>query len=360
MPEINDIIKKLLQNGSLSAHDLKYFDEADVQTSKTSSYKKTILVTGGAGFIGSNFIHYMMDKYQDYRIINLDLLTYAGNPDNLIGIDEKRHYLVKGDIRDAEIVDKIMKKVNAVVHFAAESHVDRSITRPQEFLSTNVIGTQVLLEAAKKYKIERFVHISTDEVYGSIEEGYYKENDLLTPRSPYSASKAASDMLVQSYHSTYGLPVLITRTSNNFGPRQHPEKLIPLFISNLLEDKKIPVYGYGLNRRDWIYVDDNCAAIDKVLHKGKIGEIYNIGTHDNELSNIEIITMILRLLDKHPSIIEFVKDRPGHDFRYGIDMSKIKQLDWKHKYDLKTGLKKTVDWYCDNEWWWKKIKLNNK
>jgi len=326
-----------------------------------------ILVTGGAGFIGSNFIRHMLKKYPDYQIINLDILTYAGNLDNLLDIDEaygekraagnKRYIFVRGDIRDAGLLDLIMPKVDAVVHFAAESHVDRSIINPQEFLSTNIIGTQTLLESAKKHGLKRFIHISTDEVYGSIEAGYFNESDKLQPNSPYSASKASADLLVKSYHETFKLPVIITRTTNNFGPYQHPEKFFPLFITNLLDDKKVPLYGYGLNRRDWIHVDDNCNALDLVLHRGKIGEIYNIGTNTNELSNIEISSLMAYLLQKHPTMIEFVKDRPGHDFRYGVDSTKLRnELGWTHQHNLMDGLKKTIDWYRDNAWWWKKIK----
>lgn len=326
-----------------------------------------ILVTGGAGFIGSNFIHYWLKKYPDDVIINLDALTYAGNLDNLLQAEElygegalpeqRRYWFVKGDIRNVEVVENLMSKVEAVVHFAAESHVDRSINNPQEFLSTNILGTQVLLEAAKKFNIKKFLHISTDEVYGSIENGHFDENSKLTPNSPYSASKAAGDLLVKSYYETYKLPVIITRTTNNVGPYQHPEKFIPLFITNLLEGKKVPLYGYGLNRRDWIYVEDNCEALDLVFHQGKIGEIYNISTKDNEISNIEMSSLMAYLLGQPPHLIEFVKDRPGHDFRYGVDSSKLSQeLGWRPKHNLKDGLLKTIEWYKNNQWWWKKTK----
>jgi len=326
-----------------------------------------LLVTGGAGFIGSNFIRHILKKYPDYQIINLDVLTYAGNLDNLLDVEasygqgqtsgNKRYLFVRGDIRDSGLLDQLMPKVDAVVHFAAESHVDRSISNPQEFLSTNIIGTQTLLESARKHNLKRFVHISTDEVYGSIEDGYFKETDKLEPNSPYSASKASADLLVKSYYETFKLPVIITRTTNNFGPYQHPEKFFPLFITNLLDDKKVPLYGYGLNRRDWIHVEDNCAALDLVLHGGKIGEIYNISTNTNELSNIEISSLMAFLLGKHPSAIEFVKDRPGHDFRYGVDSSKLRQeLGWSHRHNFKEGLLKTIAWYKNNDWWWKKIK----
>lgn len=324
-----------------------------------------ILVTGGAGFIGSNFIRYILEKYPDYKIINLDSLTYAGNLDSLRDVEEKygensserRYYFVKGDIRDREIVNTLMSKVDAVVHFAAESHVDRSIDNPQEFLSTNVLGTQNLLDLAKKHSIGRFLHISTDEVYGSIHKGFYQEKDALTPNSPYSSSKAGADLLVMSYFKTYKFPAIITRTTNNFGPYQHPEKFIPLFITNLIDNREVPIYGYGLNRRDWIYVLDNCAALDAVLHKGREGEIYNIGTNTNELSNIEISSWLAQSLGKPAHLMKFVTDRPGHDFRYGVDVKKInEELDWRHEHGLDESLKKTIDWYKENEWWWRKIK----
>ncbi|MDO8667794.1 MAG: dTDP-glucose 4,6-dehydratase [bacterium] len=326
-----------------------------------------ILVTGGAGFIGSNFISYWLNKYPGDVIINLDSLTYAGNLDNLTEVEknygdgalpeQRRYWFVNGDIRNTLIVESLISKVDGVVHFAAESHVDRSITNPQEFLSTNILGTQTLLEAARKFKIKKFLHISTDEVYGSIETGYYSETAPLTPASPYAASKASADLLVRSYYETYKLPVIITRTTNNFGPYQHPEKFIPLFITNLMEGKKAPLYGYGLNRRDWIYVLDNCEALDLIFHEGRIGEVYNISTSSNEISNIEMSSRLARLLNQPPSLIEFVTDRPGHDFRYGVDSSKLRnELGWNHKYSLKEGLLKTIEWYKNNELWWRKIK----
>jgi dTDP-glucose 4,6-dehydratase len=326
-----------------------------------------ILVTGGAGFIGSNFIHYWLNKYPEDIIVNLDVLTYAGNTDNLLNVNEKygdgalagakRYYFVKGDIRDVNVVNSLMAKVDAVVHFAAESHVDRSIDDPQAFLTTNVLGTHTLLEAVRTNNIKRFLHISTDEVYGSVERGYCREESELKPNSPYSSSKAGADLLAMAYFKTYKLPVIITRTTNNFGPYQHPEKFIPLFITNLIEDKTVPLYGYGLNRRDWIYVEDNCAALDAVFHRGRIGEIYNISTNTNELSNIEISSLLAYKLNKPPHLMEFVKDRPGHDFRYGVDSTKIRtELSWTHQYDLPSGLEKTINWYKDNEWWWRKIK----
>jgi len=293
-------------------------------------------------------------------------LTYAGNLDNLREVEkkygsgalstERRYWFVKGDIRDRELVSEIIRRVDGEINFAAESHVDRSILNPQEFLSTNVLGTHTLLEAAREHGIKRFLHISTDEVYGSIERGYFQEDDSLTPNSPYSSSKAAADLLVMAYFKTYGLPVLITRTSNNFGPYQHPEKFIPLFITNFLDNKKVPLYGYGLNRRDWIYVEDNCEAIDLVFHHGREGEIYNIGTNSNELANIEIASRLAYLLGRPPHLIEFTKDRPGHDYRYGIDVSKIRELGWRHRHNFEDGLLKTIEWYKQNEWWWRKIK----
>jgi dTDP-glucose 4,6-dehydratase len=325
-----------------------------------------ILITGGAGFIGSNFIQYILDKYPDYKIVNLDVLTYAGNLDNLLKVEkkygngaldaERRYWFIKGDIRDKELVNEIIRRVDGVINFAAESHVDRSILNPQEFLSTNIIGTHTLLEAARKHEIKRFLHISTDEVYGSIERGYFKENDPLTPNSPYSSSKASADLLVMTYFKTYGLPALITRTTNNFGPYQHPEKFIPLFITNFLDNKKVPLYGYGLNRRDWIYVEDNCEAIDLVFHHGQEGEVYNIGTNSNELANIEIASRLAHLLGRSPHLIEFTKDRPGHDYRYSIDISKIREFGWHHRHNFEDGLLKTIEWYKRNEWWWRKIK----
>lgn len=315
-----------------------------------------ILVTGGLGFIGSNFIRHMLEKYPDYKIINLDKLTYAGNPDNLKDIENERNYsFVHGDICDPDIVNDIMKKVDHVVHFAAESHVDRSIENGSAFVTTNVLGTHTLLESALEHGIKRFIHISTDEVYGSIEKGSFKETDILTPSSPYSSSKAGSDLLAQSYYITHGLPVIITRCTNNFGPFQYPEKLIPLFITNLLENRKVPVYGNGLNVRDWIYVTDHCKAVDLLLHKGKIGEIYNIGG-GTEKTNLQITTGILEMVGKDESMIEYVKDRRGHDLRYSLDCSKLNDLGWDPEYDFDDALLETVNWYVENKWWWDKLK----
>ncbi|MEJ2052570.1 MAG: dTDP-glucose 4,6-dehydratase [Calditrichaceae bacterium] len=317
---------------------------------------KSLLVTGGAGFIGSNFVRYMLNKYDNYKIIVLDALTYAGNRENLSDFEGNINYeFIHGDIQDALIVDDLMKKTDIVVNFAAETHVDRSILEAGKFIDTDVRGTFVLLEAAKKYGIERFLHISTDEVYGSIDEGSFLEGDPLEPNSPYSASKGGGDLLVRSYYTTFGLPVIITRSSNNYGPFQYPEKLIPLFITNAIDDISLPLYGDGKNVRDWIYVEDNCAALDMVLHKGEFGQIYNIGG-GNERENIFITKTILKLLNKKESLIKYVKDRPGHDRRYSISSEKVKSLGWKPAHDLEAGLAETVKWYLENENWWRKIK----
>lgn len=317
-----------------------------------------VLVTGGAGFIGSNFVHYMLDRYPSYEIINLDALTYAGNIENLLSIQENSQYtFVKGDITNTELVNSLFDQgIDTVVHFAAESHVDRSILEPDVFVKTNVLGTQVLLEAARKYSVKKFVHVSTDEVYGTLgESGLFTEDTPLSPNSPYSASKAGSDLLARAYHETFGLPINITRCSNNYGPYQFPEKLIPLMIANALSDKALPVYGDGLNIRDWLYVEDHCSAIDLVLHKGINGEVYNIGGN-NERTNIQIIQTILPELGKPESLIQYVKDRPGHDRRYGIDATKItEELGWKPKHNFETGIHETIRWYLDNQDWWKRI-----
>jgi len=319
---------------------------------------KTILVTGGAGFIGSNFIHFMMNKYANYKIINLDALTYAGNLDNLenVAIDP-RYTFIKGDTTSAQDVETAMKGVDCVVHFAAESHVDRSIEGPEVFTKTNVLGTQVLLDYAKAHNVKRFIHVSTDEVYGSLgKTGYFTEQTPIAPNSPYSASKAGSDLLVRSYFETYGFPAIITRCSNNYGPYQFPEKLIPLMISNALDNQPLPVYGDGMNVRDWLYVEDHCAAIDVVLHKGKPGEIYNIGGN-NEWHNIDIVKLILKELGKSESLIEYVTDRLGHDRRYAIDAGKIKnELGWAPSIQFEEGIKKTIQWYLDNDGWIGRIK----
>lgn len=316
-----------------------------------------ILVTGGAGFIGSNFIHYMLDKHPEDSIVNYDALTYAGNLNSLKGIENNPSYLfIKGDICDAEAVNRVMEEhsIDTVVHFAAESHVDRSIDDASAFVRSNVLGTGVLLDAALKKKITRFVHVSTDEVYGSTLDGSFTELDNLNPSSPYSASKAGSDLLARAYHTTFHLPVVITRCTNNFGPYQYPEKLIPRFVTNLLQDKKVPVYGTGQNIRDWLYVLDHCSAIDFVLRHGEAGEVYNIGG-GNEWSNLEITERILESLGKERSMIEFVQDRPGHDLRYSLDTAKLRSMGWSPAYTFEEALRETVRWYVENEWWWRPL-----
>ena len=316
-----------------------------------------LLVTGGMGFIGSNFIRFMLKKHPDYQIVNLDKLTYAGNPENLRDIEHLDNYkFIKGDICDPEVVQEAMKGCDGVVHFAAETHVDRSIHDAGEFIKADVFGTFVLLERARREDIKRFVQISTDEVYGTIPpKKSSKEDDPLMPRNPYSASKAGADRLAYSYFATYALPVVITRSSNNFGPYQHPEKLIPLFVTNILRGKKVPLYGDGKNVRDWLYVLDNCEAIDLVLRKGKNGEVYNIGGR-NEKENIVITMKILEMLGKDESWIEYVQDRLGHDRRYSLDWGKIKrEMGWMPEIDFEERLKKTVEWYEENVGWWKKL-----
>ena len=319
-----------------------------------------ILVTGGAGFIGSNFIHYWLKNHPQDKIINLDKLTYAGNLENLKDAeDNPRYTFVKGDICDSQFVNKIVQDVDKIVHFAAESHVDRSIMDPTIFVKTNVLGTQVLLEAALKYKIKHFHHISTDEVFGSLDinsKEKFNEETPFRPNSPYSASKAGSDCLVRAYFKTYDLPVTITNTSNNYGPYQFPEKLISLMITNALEKKKLPVYGEGLNIRDWLYVGDHCRAIDLVLRKGKIGETYCIGG-DIEKNNLEVVNSILNIMGDSKEKIEFVKDRPGHDLRYAINSSKAKrELGYQPECVFEEYLEKTIYWYKKNEDWWKSVK----
>lgn len=316
-----------------------------------------ILVTGGAGFIGSCFIRHILKKYQNYKVINIDALTYAGNIENLNDVKDNPNYkFVHGNICDKELVRELMNEVGCVVNFAAESHVDRSITGPEIFIETNVKGTLNLLQAAKDAKIERYLQVSTDEVYGSLgKTGYFYETTPLAPNSPYSASKASADLLVRAYYETYKMPVLNTRCSNNYGPYQYPEKLIPFFISRLLKGEKVPVYGDGLNVRDWLYVYDHCSAIDTVLHNGKIGEIYNIGGH-NEKTNIEITKLILNAMGKDESSIEYVQDRLGHDRRYAISNDKIQsQLGWEPSLTFEEGIKITIDWYLNNQDWIKSI-----
>lgn len=319
-----------------------------------------VLVTGGAGFIGSNFVRYFLKKYPDSRVINYDLLTYAGNLSSIKDIEPLSNYtFIQGDIRDAEKIQAVMQdyKIDSIVHFAAESHVDRSIQGPMEFYTTNIVGTAVLLEAAKAFGVQRFLHISTDEVYGSLgETGHFTEETPISPNSPYSSSKASSDLIALSYFETYKLPVIVTRCSNNYGPYQYPEKLIPLMITNAMKDKELPVYGTGQNVRDWLHVFDHCTAIDLVLHNGRDGEIYNVGGN-NEKRNIEIVETILEKLGKSKSMISFVPDRLGHDWRYAIDSSKLqRELGWKPIYSFTEGLEDTIDWYRKNEQWWKPLK----
>lgn len=333
---------------------------------------KNILVTGGAGFIGSNFVKYMLETYE-YNIINIDSLTYAGNLENLKEVENNPHYtFVKGDIRDREILDAIFKEhnIDTVVNFAAESHVDRSIEDPELFLSTNILGTQALLDTAKKYwKVNpedkhcrlfkegvKYLQVSTDEVYGTLgKEGMFTETTPLAPNSPYSASKTGADLIVRAYHETFGMPINITRCSNNYGPYQFPEKLIPLMINNCLKNRELPVYGDGMQIRDWLHVKDHCTGISTVLHKGKVGEVYNIGGN-NEKANIEIVKLIIANLGKSEELIKYVQDRPGHDRRYAIDNTKITtELGWSPSYTFEQGIKETIEWYLANEEWMNKI-----
>jgi len=312
-----------------------------------------ILVTGGAGFIGSNFVRHLLNG-TDCGVINLDKLTYAGNLNNIKDLRRsERHKFVRGDIKNRRLVDSLVKRVDAVVNFAAESHVDRSIRGPGVFVETNVLGTQVLLDASHRFGV-RFQQISTDEVYGSRLEGSFTEMDRLEPSSPYSASKAAADLLVNAYHVTYGMEVTVTRSTNNYGPNQHPEKLIPRLITNALRRKPLPIYGSGQNVRDWIFVEDNCAAIRTILEKGRSGEVYNIGG-GNEKKNVEIAKEVLRCLALPETMIEFVDDRPGHDLRYSVDCSNVRQLGWKPQIGFDEGLQRTVEWYKTNERWWRQL-----
>ncbi len=317
-----------------------------------------LLITGGAGFIGANFIRHYLKEYPDCEITNLDKLTYAGNLENLKDIQDRPGYrFVKGDIADRELVDKLLGQgFDVIVNFAAESHVDRSILDASPFIETNIKGTQVLLEGGKKHEIQRFIQVSTDEVYGSTDKGFFTEESPLSPSSPYSASKTAADLLCLAYFKTHHLPAIITRCTNNFGPYQFPEKLIPLAVTNAVEGKPIPVYGDGLNVRDWIFVDDHCRGLDVVIQKGRPGQIYNIGG-GNEKTNLELIHKLLELLDKPRSLMQFVTDRPAHDRRYALDCSKITaELGWKPAYSFQKGLRATVDWYLKNEPWWRSIK----
>ena len=320
---------------------------------------RRILVTGGAGFIGSNFIRWLL-KNQKPKIINLDKLSYSGNLENLRDVEKNPRYkFVEGDICDRKLVFKLAKVCDGIINFAAESHVDRSIKDSTEFIRTNVFGTQILLDAAKEYKIKRIIHISTDEVYGSIAKGSFNEDSPLEPNSPYAASKAAADLLVHSYITTYKLPAIIIRSSNNFGPYQYPEKIMSLFITNALENKKLPVYADGSNIREWLYVLDNCDAINFIFNFGKIGEIYNLGS-GNEMRNIDLTKKLLNILGKDKSLIKFVKDRPGHDKRYALNFKKLKQLGWRPRYNFEDALKETVLWYKENTGWWKRLKKRKK
>jgi dTDP-glucose 4,6-dehydratase len=321
---------------------------------------KTLLVTGGAGFIGSNFIHYMLKNYPDCKIINLDKLTYAGNLDNLKDVENSPRYeFIHGDIRDKELVQKVYEKVQGVVHLAAETHVDRSILDAGEFVLTDVFGSFILFETMRHSNVEFFVHVSTDEVYGSRDQGFFSEEDPLNPSSPYAASKAGADRLAYSYRVTYNLPIIILRPSNNFGPFQYPEKFIPLFVTNALEDKTLPLYGKGTNVRDWLYVEDNCRAIDMIMRKGTLGEVYNVGAN-NEVQNIDIAKRIVHHLEKPGELIKFVSDRLGHDKRYALDCGKLHALGWKPEKDFEEGLTFTIRWYQENPDWWRKIKEKSK
>jgi dTDP-glucose 4,6-dehydratase len=315
-----------------------------------------IVVTGGAGFIGSNFIRHVLANHPEDVVVNLDKLTYAGNLDNVRDFEnDARYTFVKGDICDESIVGEVVPGAEAIVNFAAETHVDRSISGPDDFIRTDVLGTHVLLEAVRAHAVTRYLQISTDEVYGSIAVGSFRESDRLNPSSPYSASKASADLLVLAYHATYGAPVVVTRSSNNYGPYQYPEKIIPLFISNALDGQPLPLYGDGSNVRDWIHVNDNCAALDLVLRRGALGEVYNVGG-GNEVKNLTLTRQILERLDLGDDVIRFVADRPGHDRRYAVDCAKLRALGWEPHVGFNAGLAATVDWYRDNRWWWEKIK----
>jgi len=315
-----------------------------------------LLVTGGAGFIGSNFIRYVLAQHADWQVVNLDKLTYAGNPDNLVGVEsDPRYTFVKGDICDSDTVRRAADGCHAIVNFAAETHVDRAIGDPSGFLRTDIFGVYVLLEAARELGLERVIQISTDEVYGAIEDGAFTEEDRLRPSNPYSASKAGGELLAHSYWMTYGAPVIVTRATNNIGPNQYPEKMAPLFITNALEGKPLPIYGDGKQMRDWSHVEDHCRALALLLERGEPGEIYNIGGSP-VATNLEVAKMILDRLGKPRDLITHVTDRPGHDRRYAVDSSKLRALGWEPRYDLESALAATIEWYCANEAWWRKIK----
>ncbi len=356
-----NIIKRLLEERNITNSEARLLigKKSSTFKSPTNENPKTILVTGGVGFIGSNFIRYWLDKYSQDKIINLDLLTYAGNLENLRDVEDNSNYkFVRGDICDESLVNTLMDYVDLVVHFAAESHVDRSVIGSEEFVRTNVEGTRVLLEAAKNNGNIRFHHVSTDEVYGhlGLSDAPFNENTCYGPRSPYSASKAASDHLVRSYYYTHDLPITISNCSNNYGPYQYPEKLIPLFVTNLIEGKKIPIYGNGQNIRDWIHVDDHNAGVDAIIHRGRIGETYCLGG-DNELTNMQITMKVLDVMGVGEDRIEYVDDRLGHDLRYAIDFSKAKkELHWEPIISFEKGIEKTIFWLINNEDWWRKLK----
>jgi dTDP-glucose 4,6-dehydratase len=321
---------------------------------------RTVLVTGGAGFIGSNYVRYALQAHPDWHVVVLDKLTYAGNLDNLRDVAEAfkgRYTFVRGDIADREVVFETIRqhRVQAIVNFAAESHVDRSILNPDAFIKTDVYGTYVLLEAARELGVERFHQVSTDEVYGDVPEGYSTEDDPLRPNSPYAASKASAELLIRAYRVTYNLPVTVTRGSNTFGPYQYPEKLLPLFITNAIDDQPLPLYGDGMQVRDWLYVMDHVQGIDLVLTRGEPGEVYNLGG-ENERCNIDVVRMMLAILGKPESLIRYVADRPGHDRRYALDTRKLRALGWAPRSDFETALRETVSWYVNNAWWWRKIK----
>lgn len=319
---------------------------------------KNILVTGGAGFIGSAFVRYMIETYPEYNVIVLDKLTYAGNLDNLLPVhDNPRYSFERADIADREAVERIVEQytIDTIVNFAAETHVDRSILEPDAFISTDVVGTYVLLDMLRLGGVERMLHVSTDEVYGDVQEGYSVETDRFEPNSPYAASKASAELMIRAYVQTYGLNVVITRGSNTFGPYQYPEKLLPLFISEAMDDNPLPLYGDGMQVRDWLFVMDHVTGIDTALHKGQAGEAYNVAG-ENEQHNIDVVQMLLKELGKPESLLRHVEDRPGHDRRYAMNCAKLRALGWERQHTFETALKETVEWYVNNEWWWRKIK----